>query len=165
MNLVVTLLMACGLLWQASTAADAPNPKVPLGKPLTLKFTATGGAKVDIVALKGKVVLIDFWATWCPDCVTAVPKLKAAYAKNHTNGLAIVGISLDTSRKELERFVKKNAMPWPQYFDGLEWENMIATQFGIEQTPTVWLVDKKGVLRYVFTEEDFSAKLTALLAE
>lgn len=118
-----------------------------VGKPLDISFTAVDGRKVSLADLKGKVVLIDFWATWCGPCVGEVPAVKAAYDKYHADGFEIVGISLDDSKETLLRFVKEHQMPWPQYFDGKHWNNDISFRFGIDSVPTEWLVDRKGVLR------------------
>src|SRR5256885_14035481 len=118
-----------------------------LGKPLKMKFTAVDGQEVDLSKLQGKVVLIDFWATWCGPCRAELPNVKAAYEKLHPKGFEIVGISFDRNKKDLQSFVAKEKMAWPQYSDGLYWKNKIGVKYGIEGIPTMWLVDKKGNLR------------------
>jgi thiol-disulfide isomerase/thioredoxin len=136
-----------------------------VGKPVDLQFTAVDGREVDVAKLKGKVVLIDFWATWCGPCVGELPHVKEAYDKLHSQGFEIVGISLDKDKDSLTRFVGEHKMEWPQFFDGLYWQNKYARQFGIESIPAMWLVDKKGNLRDVNGRAGLSDKVTKLLAE
>ena len=115
-------------------------------KPLDLKFTAVDGSEVDLATLRGKVVLVDFWATWCPPCVEEVPELVATYEKFKDQGFAIVGISLDEDKAALEKFTTENKMTWPQFFDGKGWENEFAKRFKIQSVPTMWLLDREGKL-------------------
>jgi thiol-disulfide isomerase/thioredoxin len=136
-----------------------------LGKPLLLKFAAIDGREVDVSAMKDKVVLIDFWATWCGPCLAALPGVKATYEKFHSQGFEIVGISLDQDREQLQEFITQKQMPWPQYFDGLRWDNKIAGRCGIDGIPAMWLVDKKGIVREQAAHQDLEEKVEKLLAE
>ena len=118
-----------------------------IGKPLVIKFTSLDGREVDLAQMGGKVVLVEFWATWCAPCVANLPSTKALYDAYHTNGFEIVGISLDNDEAKLKRLLRQKGVPWPQYFDPKGTTNHFARQFGISGVPAFFLVDKKGVLR------------------
>ncbi|HEY6227245.1 MAG TPA: TlpA disulfide reductase family protein [Verrucomicrobiae bacterium] len=123
------------------------KPPFEIGKPIDLKFTAMDGREVDLAKLRGKVVLIDFWATWCGPCVAEFPHIKKTYEKFHDKGLEIIGISLDDDKQDLLNFLKKNGpAPWPQYFDGKGWNTEMSFKFAINAVPTYFLIDKKGNL-------------------
>lgn len=135
-----------------------------LGKPLAIKFTAVDGREVDLASLKGKVVLVDFWATWCGPCVAELPNIKAVYDKLHAKGFDIVGISFDDDKEKLTSFVRKEKLPWPQYFEA-GGDNKFGAEFNVTTIPTMWLVDKQGVLRDMNARGDLMAKVEKLLAE
>jgi peroxiredoxin len=118
----------------APAAADMPD----------IQFTAVDGRKVDLASLRGKVVLIDFWATWCGPCMGEIPHVVDAYNKYHEQGFEIIGISFDTNKVTLQRVTEDKGMPWPQYFDGKGWKNDFGVKYGIHAIPTMWLIDQQG---------------------
>jgi len=151
---------------EIKTAAKALIKKLDsIGKPLAIKFKAVDGREVDLAKLNGKVVLVDFWATWCKPCVEEIPNVKKTYDNLHPKGFEIVGISFDADKESLEKFVTEKEMAWPQYFDGKRWQNKFGQEFGINSIPAMWLVDKKGNLRDMKGRAGLEEKVEKLLAE
>jgi thiol-disulfide isomerase/thioredoxin len=146
----------------ADKLADDPHPEVAMiakktqarektmadlrAHPVELKLAATDGRSIDLASLRGKVVLVDFWATWCGPCVEEMPAVRALYQKYHDQGLEIVGISLDQDPQALAQFVKTNAMPWPQSCDGKSFTGSVPQRFGVAAIPSMWVFDRKGLL-------------------
>lgn len=124
------------------------------------------GQPLALAAYKGKLVLVDFWATWCGPCVAELPNVIAAYEKYHDKGFEIVGISLDEDRAALDAFLKEHKMPWPQYFDGQGWKNKLGRQYGINSIPATFLLDREGkIIAKNLRGPALDKKLAELLAK
>jgi peroxiredoxin len=104
------------------------------------------GKPFSLAAYKGNVVLIDFWATWCGPCRAELPNVLSTYAKYHSKGFEVLGISLDDDKEVLENFIKTQKMTWPQYFDGKAWENKLSQKYGITGIPATFLIDGEGTI-------------------
>ncbi|NQW48222.1 MAG: TlpA family protein disulfide reductase [Planctomycetes bacterium] len=120
--------------------------KLP-GQPMEINGTLLSGDKFDQKTLAGKVVLVDFWATWCGPCVQELPNVQEQYTKYHAKGFEVVGVSLDEDRAALEKFVADNKLPWPILFEKSEgegWKHPLATYYGISGIPTVILIGRDG---------------------
>jgi thiol-disulfide isomerase/thioredoxin len=102
------------------------------------------GRPLSIANYKGKVVLIDFWATWCGPCVGELPNVLKTYQKHHSEGFDIIGISLDQDQARLTTFTSQKGMSWQQFFDGQGWQNKLAVKYGIESIPATFLLDGEG---------------------
>jgi thiol-disulfide isomerase/thioredoxin len=103
------------------------------------------GRTWDLAAMKGKVTLIDFWATWCGPCVGEFPALKKLHAEFGPKGFQIVGVSLDgDDRKAFEAWLAKNGAGWPQLYDGKGWDTPLAQEFGVRGIPFTVLLDREG---------------------
>ncbi len=114
-------------------------------------------------------MLVDFWATWCGPCNAEIPRVKDLYKTYHAKGFEIVGVDCDSSDDTVDPFIKKKEMPWPQLREESQSESEswhpLAKQWGVAGIPTMFLVDKKGVLRFIDAREDTAAKIESLLAE
>lgn len=139
-------------------------------KPLTIAGKTPEGSDFSTDQWKGKVILVDFWATWCGPCLAELPRVKKAYADFHDKGLEVLGVSNDYDADALKKFVAKDpGMPWPQLFDAdaaakHSW-NPITQGYGINGIPTMFLIDKKGVCRTVKARENFEELIPKMLEE
>ncbi len=117
------------------------------GHPMEISGTLLNGQPFDAKSLAGKVVLVDFWATWCGPCVAELPNVLEQYEKYHKDGFEVIGVSLDQDREALVKFVDEQKLPWPILFEeskGDGWQHPLATYYGISGIPTVILIGRDG---------------------
>ena len=108
--------------------------------------TTEGGQRISMDELQGKVVLMDFWATWCGPCREALPHMKRIAQKFSGEPLVVLSVSLDSDEQKWKSFVAQNEMTWPQYRDG-GFEGRLARAFGVDAIPHTFTIDSDGVLQ------------------
>lgn len=142
------------LKWYDAIVKDFPNAPIhrkaegsklrlsSVGKTIPLQGKLINGTSFDISQLKGKVVLIQYWATWCEPCKSDMPLLKDL--RNRFKGFEVVGICLDNDKKQMTAFLQENDPHWPQLFEEGGLENRFSISLGIQTLPTMILLDKQG---------------------
>jgi len=137
-------LAGAGLLFFCTSPARAldPGDSAP-------RFSAPaldGRSTVDLSDLRGKVVLLDFWASWCPPCLTSLPKLEKLRTEISDGDFRVVAVNVDQEPGNALRFLANNPIGYPSATDP---EGLIPERFGLDTMPTSYLIDREGVIRYV----------------
>lgn len=136
---------------KAADYSREPEANVAVGLEPGQKFPGfsvadVAGNPLSVSGCQGKVVLIDFWATWCGPCRQELPNVIGLYQKYHGQGFEVIGISLDDDRNALNSFTQQAGMAWPQYFDGQGWKNKLATRYGVNSIPMTYLLNRQGII-------------------
>jgi len=149
------LFIACSMAAQVRQGDAAPEIALP----------GINGDTIRLSSLKGKVVLIDFWAAWCGPCRAANKQMVKLYPKYKERGFEILGVSLDDSKNAWIKAVKKDKITWLQVIDNGGWQAKTARRWNIYQLPTSYLVDKDGTLIAMDPEPKELEKMLNLLLE
>jgi len=162
MKVLLTALAASVLI------ASAARALAPGDVPPAIDMPDLNGKKVDWASLKGKVVLVDFWASWCGPCKDEMPVLEALNEKFATQGLVIVGVSIDSSPKKMNKFLKGTPVRFRIVHDR---KLVVANRYEPETMPTSYFIGRDGKVRYVhegYEKGDAAGieeRVKALLAE
>lgn len=128
---------------------EKANDNIGLGMPFhDFSVTLLDGTDISLSSLRGKVVMVDFWSTSCSPCVRELPLIRMLYKKLKDQGFEIIGISLDEDREKLMSFVRENELTWLISCSGKGWIDDTVAMYKINALPSIWLIDKQGVLRY-----------------
>ncbi len=146
--------------------ADAAKTQLALRtEPLDLKLKATDGQEIDLAKLRGKVVLLDFWATWCVPCMMKLPDVLAADKKYDAKDFQIIGVSLDQDAAALAKVTKQKGMNWPEINDPKGFEGEIPAKFGIEAIPAAWLLDRQGHAHPLALDANLDEEIAKLVTQ
>lgn len=137
------VLSAALLLLSASPLARALEVGT---SPPEINLTALDGKKVSLAALRGKVVIVDFWASWCAPCKEEMPVLESLYKRFGGKGLVVLGVSVDNDRKNAKSFIDGLKVSFPVVHDA---DKAIAGKFKPPRMPTSYVIDKAGKVRFV----------------
>lgn len=128
---------------QVSQALASMLSKPGIGSVPELSGTTLDGQEISVEDYRGKVVLLDFWATWCAPCIEELPSLKATYEKYHGKGFEIISISLDRSVEPLNKLISEETLSWVHLYDA-DQDVSLADRFGITSIPSMFLLNQNG---------------------
>jgi peroxiredoxin len=153
---LISLLMCIALTSFCQIKKGKPAPEISL--------TNIEGTTVNLSDLKGKVVLIDFWASWCGPCRANNPRLIKLYKKYHDKGFEIFGVSIDNNHSNWKEAVKEDQLEWTQVDDDKGWDASTAKVYNVNAIPASFLIDRDGIMREIDLEgRSLESKIKSLL--
>jgi len=150
---------------QVSDMLKAQINKPSIGSTPELSGITLEGKELSLSDYRGKVVMLDFWATWCGPCIAEMPNVKKVYDKYHDKGFDIVAVSLDRSIAPLKEYISENNLTWANIYDA-DQDSSLADQFSITSIPSIFILDQSGKIVAVNVRGDELENVVAdLLAE
>lgn len=123
--------------------------RLVIGAPAIIFSAKTmSGKNINLGEYRGKVVLLDFWASWCAPCKKEMPNVKKVYKEFRDKGFEIIGISLDNNEAMFKNYVRQQSITWPQVFDGKGWMSEIGRLYAVSAIPATFLLDRDGRIRH-----------------
>jgi cytochrome c biogenesis protein CcmG, thiol:disulfide interchange protein DsbE len=162
-RLFAALALMTGSFWASPSSALDAGTKLP-----EIGLTDLSGKSVTAASLAGKVVIVDFWATWCAPCREELPMLDKLYQKYRAQGLVVVGVSVDKDADNIRKFLGKLPLSFPITHDA---EHQVSGRYQPPRMPSSYIVDKKGIVRFVhggYRAQDaaeFESQIQRLLAK
>ncbi|MCK5113184.1 MAG: TlpA family protein disulfide reductase [Phycisphaerae bacterium] len=145
MQKILTLSLMLLLVAVICAAGGCKKQSKYAGQDFSADLTTLDGKTFSIPQdTKGKVVVVDFWAAWCPPCRKLVPHMKQIHEKYKDKDVVIVGISLDADKAKLQKFIADEKMNWVQTCSWKKWEDPTVQKYGIDGIPAVWVIGKDG---------------------
>jgi thiol-disulfide isomerase/thioredoxin len=140
--------LATVAVFMALAGAPFAQGAVGVGDSPKLQFTAANDGKtvVSLEKLKGKMIVVDFWATWCGPCMAEAGHMVALHKEWGPKGLVMIGISLDADKGQMLQVAKQQGFDWPHYFDGQVWQNRIGQEWGVNSIPRTFLIGPDGTV-------------------
>lgn len=164
---LLVLLVAASSSSCSDTASPASGtPRTGDVAPLFTQAD-TSGRPVSLESFKGRVVMIDFWATWCGPCIAALPAMKSLWQDYRDRNFALISVSLDYNLDTWRRFVQENRLDWVHTSDGRYFNNAVAALYGVDAIPAVYLIDRSGRIRAIraFVDASVRRQIDTLLSE
>ena len=155
-NVIVLALLLLSVATNAQVKVGQSAPEISL--------PGTNGNIINLSSLKGKVVLIDFWASWCGPCRRANPSVVKLYEKYKDKGFEVFGVSIDSKKNGWLKAIEHDKIKYTQVNDKDGWNAATAAKYGVDAIPATFLLNKEGVIVAVDAEgNDLEEKITTLL--
>ena len=154
--MLAAVLVLVGFITEAQVKVDQIAPEISL--------PGVKDNTISLSSLKGKVVLIDFWASWCGPCRAAIPNVIKLYNKYNTQGFEVFGVSIDSKKVDWLKAIANDKIKYTQVMDKDGWNSTVAEKYGVYSIPSTFLLDKTGkVIAVDLDGEELENKVKALL--
>jgi len=158
-TVAVVVLLFLSVIFLSSKAQMAIGYPVP-----EISLPGINGNNIQLSSFKGKVVLLDFWASWCGPCRASIPGVVKLYRKYKDKGFEVFGVSLDNKKSAWLKVIKKSKITYTQVMDSDGWNSATAARYGVAEIPTTFLLNRSGELVAVDMEgKDLELKIVELL--